>query len=258
MAEPSAPLNPARTQASELTGPASLIAGSVALVTGANGGLGEEFVRQLLDRGAAKVYATARRPRQWDDERVVGLPLDVTDDASTASAAAVAGDITLLINNAGIARRGALLSQSEDDIRAVFETNFFGAIRVVRTFAPVLIANAPSAVIDVHSVMSWQGQNAAYSAAKAALWSATNTFRLEMDPHRVHVLGLHLSWTTTPMTKGLDREMGSPQDVAEASLDGLAAGQYEVLADAESREVKAKLSGSIEQMYPQLRHAATS
>jgi len=75
--------------------------GAVVLVTGANGGIGTHFVHHALARGAAKVYASARNPRVWDDERIVPLVLDVTDSASIQAAVQAAGDVTVLINNAG-------------------------------------------------------------------------------------------------------------------------------------------------------------
>lgn len=228
--------------------------GAVVLVTGANGGLGEEFVAQALTRGAAKVYASARTPREWDDPRIVPLRLDVTDLASVESAAAAADDVTLVVNNAGIIRvnDNSLLSSSEESIRGLFETNFFGAVRVARAFAPVLGSNGGGGLIDVHSVLSWIGTSGIYSATKAAFWSATNSFRLELAPQGTHVVGLHLGYTATPMTAGVDAEMGEAVDVVRDAYDGLEAGEFEVLADQVSADVKAGLSAPITTLYPQL------
>ena len=110
------------------------LAGSVVLVTGANGGLGTEFVRQAVARGARRVYATARKPRTWDDDRVVPLALDVTEPASVAAAAAAAGDTTIVINNAGVGARGSLLATPLEQVRAVYETNVFGPLAVAQAF----------------------------------------------------------------------------------------------------------------------------
>jgi NAD(P)-dependent dehydrogenase (short-subunit alcohol dehydrogenase family) len=229
------------------------IEGAVVLVTGANGGLGREFVEQALDRGAAKVYATARSPREWDDTRVVPLTLDVTDVASIEAAAQTASDTTVVINNAGITVPGdRLTSSSIDDIRATFETNFFGAIQVVRGFAPVLGANGGGAFVDVHSVLSWIGLAGSYSASKAAFWSATNSFRLELAPQGTHVLGLHLGYTDTPMVAAIEAEKNDPADIVRLAYDGLEAGEYEVLADELSATVKAGLSARIEDLYTDL------
>lgn len=228
--------------------------GAVVLVTGANGGLGEQFVAQALERGAAKVYATARTPRDWNDARIVPLQLDVTDEGSLAAAAAAAADTTIVVNNAGISRRDAnsLLTSSMDDVRALFETNFFGAVQVVRAFAPVLKANGGGGLIDVHSALSWIGISGVYSATKAAFWSATNSFRLDLAGQGTYVQGLHLGYTATPMTAGIDAPMGEAADVVRDSYDGLEAGALEVLADQASVDVKAGLSGPLEGLYPQL------
>jgi NAD(P)-dependent dehydrogenase (short-subunit alcohol dehydrogenase family) len=227
--------------------------GAVVLVTGANGGLGREFVRQALERGAPKVYASARTPREWGDKRVVPLALDVTDAASIEAAARTAQDTTIVINNAGITVAGdRLITSSIEDIRATFETNFFGAIQVVRGFAPVLGANGGGAIVDVHSVLSWIGLAGSYSASKAAFWSATNSFRLELAPQGTHVLGLHLGYTDTPMVAAIEAEKNDPADIVRLAYDGLEAGEYEVLADELSATVKAGLSARIEDLYPDL------
>lgn len=222
--------------------------GAVVLVTGANGGLGIEFVQQALDRGAAKVYATARTPKQWDDARVVPLALDVLDPASIAAAVAAAGDTTVLINNAGVGGGGPL-SGDLADIRAIFDTNFFGAVAVAGAFAPVL---AGGALMNVHSLLSWNGVGGAYSATKAALWSATNSLRLELAGQGTQVIGLHLGYTDTPMTVGVTAPKGDPADVVRLAYDGIESGALEVLADAPSVATKKLLAEPIEAMYPQL------
>ncbi|MFB2598670.1 SDR family oxidoreductase [Herbiconiux sp. P17] len=228
------------------------LAGATVLVTGSNGGLGSQFVEQALARGAVKVYATARTPREWSDPRIVPLGLDVTSEASVRAAAAVASDTTIVINNAGIAGGGALTAGTVDDLRRVMETNFFGAVIVAREFAPVLKNNGGGALVNVHSVLSWIAVAGRYSASKAAFWSATNSFRLELAPQGTHVVGLHLGYADTPMTAGIDAPMNDPADVVSAAYDGLESGELEVLVDDFSRSVKAGLSGPISQLYPQL------
>jgi len=228
------------------------LTGAVVLVTGANGGLGEEFVTQALARGAAKVYATARSPREWNDERIVALHLDVLDPASIEAAAARAADTNVVINNAGITRRNDLVSAPIAEVREIFEANFFGALTIAQQFAPVLERNGGGVLLNVASVLSWTGIGNAYSASKAALWSATNTLRLELAPRGTLVVGLHLGYTKTGMTVGIEAEMNDPADVVRVAYDGIEAGAYEVLADDVTRHVKSTLSGSIEQQYPQL------
>ncbi len=226
---------------------------AVVLVTGANGGLGTHFVHQALERGASKVYAAARRPQEWGDARIVPLPLDVTSPDSVAAAAEVAGDVTVVINNAGAANQSSLLDDLTDS-RALFETNFWGALEVANAFAPALKASGGT-LLNVLSVLSWLGIGDTYSATKAALWSATNTQRLKLAPDGVHVAALHLGYADTPMTRGIEAAKLDPADVVRTAYDGLAAGDFEILADDVSRQVKAGLAEPVTALYPQLSKA---
>ncbi|MDZ7910515.1 MAG: SDR family oxidoreductase [Rhodococcus sp. (in: high G+C Gram-positive bacteria)] len=229
-------------------------ANSVVLVTGANGGIGTRFVSAALERGAAKVYATARTPRTWDDPRIVPLTLDITDSASIAAAADTASDVTVLINNAGATPPTAsLLDGTEADLRANFDTNFFGPVLLARAFTPILSARPGSALIDIHSVASWLAFGGAYSASKAALWSATNSLRLELAPKGVHVTGVHMGYVDTAMAEHADGPKLAPEELVKAVFDAVEAGEYEVLADELTAGVKAGLGQSIEALYPQLR-----
>lgn len=237
------------------------INGSTVLVTGANGGLGVEFVEQALALGARRVYASARTPSDWDDARIVPLRLDVTDEQSVAEAASAATDTTILINNAAISfRPDNILDLPMAEIRRAFETNFFGALAVARAFAPVVIANGGGAFLNVHSALSWivgdpkgpTDGHQAYAATKAAFWSATNSMRLSLLDDGVHVLGLHLGYTATAMTAGIEAEMNDPADIVRTAYTGLARGEYEVVADALSATVKQALSQPLSDMYPRL------
>ncbi|BBH17753.1 short-chain dehydrogenase [Nocardioides baekrokdamisoli] len=228
---------------------------AVVLVTGANGGLGTEFVRQALERGATKVYATARNPQTWEDPRIIRLALDVTDPASVAEAAAVAHDVTVVINNAGAANGATVIGDSAP-LRELFDVNFFGPLAVAGAFAPTLARNGGGALLNVLSVLSWIGVGDGYSATKAALWSATNTQRIALAPAGTLVTSLHLGYTDTPMTAGLDVDKNDPADVVRQAYDGIESGAYEVLADELSGQVKAGLAGPIEGLYPQLKPSA--
>jgi NAD(P)-dependent dehydrogenase (short-subunit alcohol dehydrogenase family) len=229
---------------------------AVVLVTGANGGLGRAFVAEALQRGATKVYATARTPREWDDERVVPLALDINSAESVAAAAEQAADTTVLINNAGIAgSRLPVLTTPLDDVRSIFETNVFAQIAVTQAFAPVLARNDGGAVINIHSVLSWLATGD-YSATKAAFWSFSNALRVELLDQKTHLLGAHLGYTDTPLTAGLDVPKEDPRDIVAAIYDGLEAGEHEVLADDTSRQVKQALSAPLPALYPQLQTAS--
>ncbi|MDH6484687.1 SDR family oxidoreductase [Streptomyces sp. SAI-127] len=232
------------------------IDGAVVLVTGANGGLGTHFVHDALARGAAKVYATARSPRAWDDERIVPLALDVTDPASIDAAVAAAPDVTVLINNAGaIPPNASLLDVTEADIRANMETNFFGPVFLARAFAPILAAKSQAVLVDVHSVASWYAFGGVYSASKAALWSATNSLRIELAPKGVHVTGVHMGYVDTPMAAHADGPKLLPAELVTTVYNAVEAGEHEVLADELTVQVKSALSGPVEALYPDLHSA---
>jgi NAD(P)-dependent dehydrogenase (short-subunit alcohol dehydrogenase family) len=228
--------------------------GSVALVTGANRGIGHHFARALLDRGAAKVYATARSPERVDLPGAETLRLDVTDPGSIAEAAAVASDVTLLINNAGVSTAQPLITGDLDRTRLEMDTKFWGTLFTVRAFAPVLAANGGGAILNVLSVLSWASlaDASSYAAAKAAQWSLTNGIRLELAEQGTLVTGLALSATDTDMTAAWDIEKNDPADVVRDALDGIEAGALEVLADEHTRRTKAALSEDPSVMYPEL------
>ncbi|NEW42285.1 SDR family oxidoreductase [Nocardia cyriacigeorgica] len=222
------------------------IEGSVALVTGGQRGLGRAFVDELLRRGAAKVYATARQPAPSSDPRVEVLALDVTDPDSVTTAATVAGDVGIVVNNAGALIPAPLLKAEIPDVVATFETNVFGPLRIAQAFAPILAANGGGALIDIHSVLSWGSGAAAYGASKAAFWSLTNSLRLELAAQRTQVVGVHLGFADTDMVRHLPVDKVDPALVAAAVFDGVEKGDSEVLVDEVTRRMKAALSGPVE------------
>lgn len=230
------------------------ITGSVALVTGANRGLGRKFAAALLERGAAKVYAAARNPESIDLPGVIPIALDVTDPESVRAAAELAGDVTLLVNNAGSSTGASLLEGSIEDIRLEMDTHYFGTLSVTRAFAPVLEKNGGGAVLNVLSVLSWFTAPgvAAYSAAKSAAWSLTNALRLELAPQKTQVTALHVGYMDTDMAAHVTTPKIDPAIVAGLALDGVEEGRFEVLADDTSRGVRAGLSGELTGLYPQL------
>jgi short-subunit dehydrogenase len=151
-----------------------------------------------------------------------------------AAAAALAPDVTLVINNAGIAQSGGFLAaDSEDLARHIFETNFFGVLRVSKAFAPILKRNGGGGLLNVLSVASWVngGELAAYSASKSAAWSLTNALRNELAGQKTQVLGLHMAYVDTDLTRGFNVPKSSPEQIVQRALDGLESGVDEVLAD---------------------------
>jgi NAD(P)-dependent dehydrogenase (short-subunit alcohol dehydrogenase family) len=222
------------------------IRGAAALVTGGQRGLGKAFVDELLARGARKVYATAREPRPSEDPRVVSVALDVTDPASVDALAALAPDVSIVVNNAGVAGAMPLATTSVDDVRAIFETNLFGALRIAQAFAPILAANSGGALVDIHSVLSWAAGAGAYGASKAAFWSATNSLRGELAPQNTLVVGVHLGYADTDMTRHVAGPKLDPREVASRTLDAVERNESEVLVDELSRRFKQALSGPVE------------
>jgi NAD(P)-dependent dehydrogenase (short-subunit alcohol dehydrogenase family) len=226
--------------------------GRTVLVTGANGGLGEQFVRQALERGAAKVYATARAPKHRDDARVQSLALDLTDPESVARAAAAATDVDLLVNNAAVAPAGDSISGPEDELRRIFETNFFGTLRVANAFTPVLAANGGGTLLNILSAAAWINIPTGYAASKAAMWSATNALRTELGPRGTQVVGLLVGMVDTPMSVRWDVPKVSADSVVAQAYDAVADGSIEVLADEVTRDLKSRLGTRAEELYPWL------
>lgn len=228
--------------------------GRTILVTGANGGLGAEFVRQGIARGARRVYAAARNPRSWHDDRIMGLTLDLTDSESISMAADIAADVDLLVNNAAIAPADdrSVLTGDEDVLRQVFETNFIGTLRVAKSFAPALAGNGGGAVLNVLSVAAWLPVPTAYAASKAAVWSATNALRMELASQGTTVTALLVGMIDTAMSARWNVPKVSPESVVEQAYDGAAVGAFEVLADEDTRFVKSLMSASAEQLHATL------
>jgi NAD(P)-dependent dehydrogenase (short-subunit alcohol dehydrogenase family) len=230
------------------------IENSVVLITGANRGIGLAFARALLARGARKVYAAARNPDSVTLPGVQALQLDVTNPEEVAAAAGQASDVTLVINNAGIAQPGGFLAQDSDAVaRRIFETNFFGVLNITKAFAPVLKANGGGALVNVLSVASWVngGDLAAYSASKSAAWSLTNALRNELAAQKTQVLGLHMAYVDTDLTRGFDVQKSSAEEIVQRALDGLEAGADEVLADALTQQVRQGLGAPRPVYLPQ-------
>ena len=218
---------------------------AIVLITGANRGIGLAFAKAAVERGARKVYAGARNRSSITDPGLDFVQLDVTSDQDVTTAARSCGDVTLVINNAGIARAGGLLDPGAvENARAQLDTNFFGIVRMTQAFAPVLAKNGGGAFLNVLSAASWinSGAMTAYAASKAAAWSLTNGFRNELRQQGTQVLGLHVGFVDTDLARQLDVIKVSPQSVVNAAFEALEAGASEVLADDRARTVKRGLT----------------
>jgi len=228
------------------------VAGATALVTGANQGIGLGFVEALLARGARRVYAGARRSETLeslealDPERVRPLLLDVTDRRHCERAAEQAGDVTLLINNAGIPgssqaeERRFLAASSMADARSVFETDFWAPVRLCRLFAPVIRANGGGAICNIISIgaLFCLPEYSSYSTAKAALAAATAGIRAELDREPVLVSGVFTAGVQTRMSAKNYEVRTTPLEHANQVLDAMAAGEEDIFAGQGATDIR--------------------
>jgi len=211
---------------------------TVALVTGANRGIGRAFVEQLADGGAKRIYAAARDTASLDSllrdlpRTVVPLQLDVTDNASIVAAAAIASDVNLLVNNAGVVSAyGPVTGQANlDGARHEMNVNYFGLLEMTRAFAPVLAKNAPSALVNVLSIVSLVSfpNIGTYSASKAAGLAATRAIRSELQSKNVRVVAVMPGYVDTDMTRNLEQPKIAATDVVRAALRAIEDGTEDV------------------------------
>jgi NAD(P)-dependent dehydrogenase (short-subunit alcohol dehydrogenase family) len=229
------------------------INGATALVTGANRGLGQVYARELVSRGAAKVYGAARNPAAVTEPGVTPVALDITDPGRVAQVAGECADVSLLVNNAGVLKYSTFIGAPDlAAARAEMEVNYFGTLSMCRAFAPVVAANGGGAIVNMLSVTSFYTNplDASYGASKAAAWSLTNGIRVELAHNGTLVIGVHAGFIDTDMAALTDAPKVSPESVAQQVFDAVEAGQIEVLADERSRFVKASLSRDHELIYP--------
>jgi NAD(P)-dependent dehydrogenase (short-subunit alcohol dehydrogenase family) len=220
-------------------------AGSVALVTGANRGIGLGFVQELAARGAKKIYAGVRSPAAVTDEfdglSVEVVPLDVTDLRSVQAAAAACADVSLLVNNAGLFTNNRLvLADDPDAARREMEVNYFGVLNMTRAFAPVLGAAGGGYIANVLSVAGafpapFMG---GYSPAKAAALFLSSITRAELADQGTEVIALIVGSVDTRMAAHVEGRKEDPRDIARAGLDSLDRGEH--VADTDFMAVDAR------------------
>ncbi len=223
----------------------SKASGSVALVTGANRGIGLAFVAELAARGAKKIYAGVRDPADVRDEfdglAAEVVPLDVTDLAAVQAAAAACPDVNVLVNNAGLfTNKRLVLTDDPDAARREMEVNYFGVLNMTRAFAPVLGANGGGYIANVLSVAGafpapFMG---GYSPAKAAALFLSSITRSELAEAGTEVIALIVGSVDTRMAAHVAGRKEDPADIARAGLDALDRGEH--VADTDFMAVDAR------------------
>jgi NAD(P)-dependent dehydrogenase (short-subunit alcohol dehydrogenase family) len=215
------------------------IEGNVALVTGANRGLGKAFAAGLIEAGAAKVYAGARDPATVTDPRVIPIRLDVTEPRDVAAVAAQCADVNILINNAGVMLLTSMLAaEAEQAMRREMEVNVFGTLRMIHAFAPILARNGGGAIANMLSVVSWfvYPFNATYSTSKHAALAVTEGARIELRGQGTLVVGIHAGFVDTDMAAFVPGPKTPAAQVVERTLQAIRNGEEQVLADASAEE----------------------
>ncbi len=226
------------------------ISGSIALVTGANRGLGRHFVEGLIGRGASKVYACARRPgeltalEESHGALIAPLQLDVTDPQAVGAAAQQAGDVTLLVSNAGVLEsRGLLEADSLEPLEREMAVNVYGLARMCLAFAPVIAANGGGAIVNMLSVASLHSfpPFGSYCASKAAAMSLTHCLRYELKDRGIETFGVYAGYIDTGMIDYVNEPKADPRDVVKQALQGVENGTPDIDADDFSRAMRATL-----------------
>jgi NAD(P)-dependent dehydrogenase (short-subunit alcohol dehydrogenase family) len=225
---------------------------AVVLVTGGNRGLGKSLVQAFLAAGARKVYVASRTPIVTSDPRLQPIKLDITNAHDVAAAAETCQDVTILVNNAGIANHTAFITApSLDEARAEMETNYIGTLAMARAFAPVLKRNGGGTLVNMLSVLSWftRPSLATYSASKYAALSLTEGIRIELHSQGTQVIAVHAGYIDTDMATNIDAPKTSPDEVAASIIAGIRNNSEEVLADKPSHEIKAVLASNPKALY---------
>ena len=229
------------------------INGIVALVTGANRGIGRAIAEALLERGAAKVYAAARKPESLGDlaerrgDRVVAIELDVTDSEQVSSVVERTRDIGLLVNNAGAAVGGGLTdAEIVAAARQEMEVNYFGPLRLMQGFAPILGANGGGAIVNVVSVAGLSNFPfyPTYSASKAAAHSLTQAARALLAAQSTAIVGVYPGPVDTDMASEMEMDKATPESVANAILDGVESGVSDVFPDPFAEQFRQQFQAS--------------
>jgi NAD(P)-dependent dehydrogenase (short-subunit alcohol dehydrogenase family) len=226
------------------------VQGAIALVTGANGGIGQYYIQGLQAAGATRIYAGARNPDSLkeiaapDPDRIIPIPLDITDEASVKAAAQAYSDVNLLINNAGVGFNQRLVADLNfDKARSEIEVNYLGMLRMCLAFAPVLQANGGGAIVNMLTILAKVSfpLNASYCASKAAALLATQGIRAELASQKTLVVGVMPGTVDTKMSKDFPPPKVAPEAVVQAALQAVIDEVEDVYPGEQAQEMQAQL-----------------
>ncbi|GAB4382198.1 MAG: SDR family oxidoreductase [Elainellaceae cyanobacterium] len=226
------------------------VQGAIALVTGANGGIGQYYIQGLQAAGATRIYAGARNPDSLKDiattdpDRIIPIPLDITDEASVKAASEAYSDVNLLINNAGVGFNQRLVADINfDKARSEIEVNYLGMLRMCLAFAPVLKANGGGAIVNMLTILAKVNfpLNASYCASKAAALLATQGIRAELASQKTLVVGVMPGTVDTKMSKDFPPPKVAPEEVVRAALQAVIDEVEDVYPGEQAQEMQAQL-----------------
>ena len=228
---------------------------SVALVTGANRGIGKSIVEEFLHAGAAKIYATARNLEtlnvlvsQYGD-RIVPLRIDLNDPATILQAAETVSDVEIVVNNAGMLNvANPLVSDAIDALQQEIEVNVYGLMRMAQAFAPVLKQNGGGVIVQMNSVASMKSfaDFGTYCASKAASYSITQALRDMLKEQRTHVISVHPGPIATDMARkaGMGEFAESVELVPQAIIAAMENDEFHAFPDTMAKQRGVAYRGS--------------
>ncbi|MGF1988434.1 MAG: SDR family oxidoreductase [Nostoc sp. ZfuVER08] len=226
------------------------VSGAIALLTGANGGLGKYFVEGLKAQGAAKIYAGARKVEALnelvatDPERIIPIQLEITDEESVRQAASKYQDVNLLINNAGVGlNKGLIAAPDLSSARAEMEVNYFGTLIMCRAFAPILKQNGGGAIANMVSMVARVNLpfNGSYGASKAAVLSMTQAIRAELAAQKTLVVAVLPGAIDIGMGKSFPDPKVPPQEVVRDTLQAVIDGTEDVYPGEQAKQLNQQL-----------------
>jgi NAD(P)-dependent dehydrogenase (short-subunit alcohol dehydrogenase family) len=225
------------------------VEGKVVLVTGSNRGIGKAFVQEFVKAGAIKVYAAMRT---WDDtifadygDRVSTLYIDMSKPESIEKAAVEAGDVQIVINNAGVLSSTHPLQNPEaiQNLQNEMTVNVYGFMHMAQQFAPVLERNGGGVLVQINSVASLRcsmPSASTYSASKAAAYSMTQALRHQLAAQNTRVMSVHPGPIATDMIAklGLEHLAEPAEQVPQAVIEALKQpGVFHVYPDSKSQSL---------------------